>query len=150
MDKPAEKKIFLLIDGSAIIHRAYHAMPALTTADGTPTGAVHGFFSMLLKLIEEFHPSHIAVAFDRPKPNFRQQLFPAYQAQRPSVTSDLSPQFGIVGEILKAAKIPVYAEDGFEADDLIGTLSVAAEKTGDVVYVVTGDRYMLQLVNDHT
>lgn len=143
-------KPFLIIDGSAMIHRAYHAMPPLNSKDGTPTGAVHGFFSMLLKLIEELDPTHIIVTFDRPKPNFRQQLFPMYQAQRPSMDSDLSPQFGIIAKILEEAHIPVYAVDGFEADDLIGTLSVAANKTGDRVYVVTGDRDMLQLVNKHT
>lgn len=150
MQEDLKKNIFLLIDGSAMIHRAYHAMPSLTTPDGTPTGAVHGFFSMLLKLFEELHPSHIAVALDRPKPNFRQELFKEYQAQRPSMDSDLSPQFGIIQEILEKAKIPVYFMDGFEADDIIGTLSKNAEKTGDISYVVTGDRDMMQLVNQRT
>lgn len=159
----AGRKIFLVIDGSAIVHRAYHAMPSLTTPAGIPTGAVHGFFSMLLRLFQEVHPSHIAVAFDRPKPNFRKELFKAYQAQRPATDSELSPQFEIIQEILKKAKIPVYAMDGFEADDLIGTLTEAAKKIGhvsldgsktsasnEVTYVVTGDRDMMQLVNGRT
>lgn len=150
MQEDLQKDIFLVIDGSAIVHRAYHAMPALTSQDGTPTGAVHGFFSMLLKLIQEIQPSHIAVAFDRPKPTFRQELYKEYQAQRPTTASDLSPQFGIIIEILKEARIPIYAVDGFEADDIIGTLSEAAKKVGDISYVVTGDRDMMQLVNGRT
>lgn len=150
MHEDREKKIFLLIDGSAILHRAYHAMPALTTPNGTPIGAVHGFFSMLLRLFQELHPSHVAVAFDRPKPTFRQVLYKEYQAKRPTTASDLSPQFGVVQEILEAAGIPVYALDGFEADDIIGTLSAAAKKIGEVSYIVTGDRDMMQLVNGRT
>lgn len=146
----AGRDIFLLIDGSAMIHRAYHAMPSLTTPDGIPTGAVHGFFSMLLKLFQEIHPSHIAVALDRPKPNFRQELFKEYQAQRPSMDSDLSPQFPIIQDILEKAHIPVYFLDGFEADDIIGTLADKAEKAGDISYVVTGDRDMMQLVDKRT
>lgn len=146
----SSQNIFLIIDGSAMVHRAYHAMPSLNRSDGTPTGAVHGFFSMLLKLYSELAPSHIAVAFDRPKPNFRQALYKEYQAQRPSMDSDLSPQFGIIENILKQAKIPTYAVDGFEADDVIGTLSDEAKKVGDVSYIVTGDRDMLQLVNGRT
>src|ERR1700750_1597499 len=94
------KETFLLIDGSAIVHRAYHAMPAFTTSKGMPTGAVSGFFSMLLKLIQQMKPTYIFVAFDRPKPTFRQQMYVGYQAQRPKMESDLSDQFGAIIEIL--------------------------------------------------
>lgn len=150
MQEDLKKDIFLLIDGSAIVHRAYHAMPSLTTPDGIPTGAVHGFFSMLLKLMGEIRPSHIAVAFDRPKPTFRKELFKQYQAQRPATESDLSPQFGIIIKILEKANVSTYAMDGFEADDIIGTLADKAEKAGDVSYIVTGDRDMMQLINSRT
>lgn len=151
MEHDHQKDIFLIIDGSAMVHRAYHAMPALSAPDGTPTGAVHGFFSMLLRLIQELKPSHIAVAFDRPKPNFRKELFKEYQAQRPSMDSDLSPQFQIIQDILHDAKIATYGMDGFEADDLIGTLAHAAEgRIADISYVVTGDRDMMQLVDKRT
>lgn len=150
MEHDLQKDIFLIIDGSAMVHRAYHAMPSLSAPDGTPTGAVHGFFSMLLRLLQELKPSHIAVAFDRPKPNFRKELFKEYQAQRPAVDSDLSPQFQIIQDILRDAQIATYGMDGFEADDLIGTLSSAAAKTGDISYIVTGDRDMIQLVNKRT
>lgn len=150
MQEDKLKNIFLVIDGSAIIHRAYHAMPSLNTPDGIPTGAVHGFFSMLLRLFQELHPSHIAVALDRPTPTFRKELFKGYQAQRPSMDSDLSPQFKIIQGILEAAHIPVYYLDGFEADDIIGTLSHEAEEAGDMSYIVTGDRDMMQLVDKRT
>lgn len=150
MQEDLQKDIFLIIDGSAIVHRAYHAMPSLNRSDGTPTGAVHGFFSMFLRLISETHPSHIAICFDRPTPNFRKELFKEYQAQRPQTDSELSPQFEIIQKILEKAKVATYSMDGFEADDLIGTLSAAAAKAGDVSYIVTGDRDMMQLVNKRT
>jgi len=141
---------FILIDGNAIVHRAYHVMPPLTRSDGTPTGAVQGFFSMILKIIQELKPEHIAIAFDSPSPNFRKELFAQYQSQRPAMESDLSPQFGIIQEILKKAKISIYAVDGLEADDIIGTIAEKAKKTGHLVYILTGDRDMLQLVNHKT
>ncbi len=145
-----KKDIFLLIDGSAIVHRAYHAMPPLTTSKGFDTGAIHGFFSMLLKVIQQFDASYVAVAFDRPVPTFRQQLYVGYQAQRPKLESDLSDQFGAIIAILADAKIPTYAVDGYEADDIIGTIAEKAKDMGSLVYILTGDRDMMQLVNDMT
>lgn len=150
MEQDLKKEIFLLVDGSAIVHRAYHAMPPLNRADGTPTGAVQGFFSMILKIIQELKPAHIAIAFDRPAPNFRKELFSGYQSQRPAMDSDLSPQFGIIQKLLEAARIPAYSVDGLEADDVIGTISEKAKQTGHLVYILTGDRDMLQLVNGKT
>ena len=148
MDSALEK--FVLIDGNAIVHRAYHVMPPLTRKDGTPTGAVQGFFSMILKIIHDLRPNHIAIAFDSPSPNFRKELFKEYQSQRPAMESDLSPQFGIIQGILRRAKIPVYAVEGLEADDIIGTIAEKAKETGHLVYILTGDRDMLQLVNHKT
>src|SRR3989344_9383721 len=148
MDSSGEK--FILIDGNAIVHRAYHVMPPLTRKDGTPTGAVQGFFSMILKIIQELKPEHIAIAFDSPSPNFRKQLFTQYQSQRPAMESDLSPQFGIIQGILEKAKISAYAVDGLEADDIIGTIAEKAKETGHLVYILTGDRDRLQLVNHKT
>ena len=148
--RDTKKDIFMLVDGSAIVHRAYHAMPPFTTSSGTPTGAIHGFFSMLLKLIQQLKPAHIVIAFDRPKPTFRQQLYVGYQAQRPKMESDLSEQFKGIIDILDAAKIVQIGVDGFEADDIIGTLSEAANRQGIFTYIVTGDRDMLQLVDQDT
>lgn len=150
MEEDLKEEIFLLVDGSAIVHRAYHAMPPLNRADGTPTGAVQGFFSMILKIIQELRPAHIAIAFDRPAPNFRKELFKEYQSQRPAMDSDLSPQFGIIQKLLNAGKVATYSVDGLEADDVIGTISEKAKETGHLVYILTGDRDMLQLVNGQT
>lgn len=150
MEEDLKKEIFLLVDGSAIVHRAYHAMPPLNRADGTPTGAVQGFFSMILKIIQELKPAHIAIAFDRPAPNFRKELFKQYQENRPAMDSDLSPQFGIIQRLLTVGKIATYSVDGLEADDVIGTISEKAKETGHLVYILTGDRDMLQLVNGKT
>ncbi|MCL4387514.1 hypothetical protein M1307_03955 [Patescibacteria group bacterium] len=145
-------KIFLIIDGNAILHRAYHALPPLTTKEGVPTGAVYGFFSMLLKILQDQKPDFLAVTFDRPKPTFRKALFVGYQAQRPKMTDDLSGQIKIVHEILESAKIPIYEVDGFEADDVIGTIAGKVEKEDQraKVIIVSGDKDMLQLVNDRT
>lgn len=145
-----KKDVFLLVDGSAIVHRAYHAMPFFAKKDGASTGAIYGFFSMLLKVIQQLDPQYIVVAFDRPKPTFRQQLYVGYQAQRPKMESDLSDQFGKIIEILQKARISTYAVDGYEADDIIGTVSDAANKKGIFTYIVTGDRDMLQLVDNDT
>jgi len=149
MEEP-KKDIFLLVDGSAIVHRAYHAMPFFAKKDGASTGAIYGFFSMLLKVIQQLDPQYIVIAFDRPKPTFRQQLYVGYQAQRPKMESDLSDQFGKIIEILQKARISTYAVDGYEADDIIGTVSDAANKKGIFTYIVTGDRDMLQLVDEDT
>lgn len=140
----------MLVDGSAIVHRAYHAMPPFTTSDGTPTGAIHGFFAMLLKLIQQLKPGYIVIAFDRPAPNFRQQLFVGYQSQRPKMESEMSSQFEAIEKILDDAKIMQIGVDGYEADDVIGTLSEKANKQGILTYIVTGDRDMLQLVDQDT
>ncbi len=146
----AKKEVFMLIDGSALVHRAYHSMPPFTTSAGVPTGAISGFFGMFLKLFQQLKPAHVVVAFDRPKPTFRQQMYVGYQAQRPKMESDLSDQFGAIIEILNKAKIMQIGVDGFEADDVIGTLAHRAKDMGNIVYVVTGDRDMLQLVNHKT
>lgn len=150
MEEDLQKEIFLLVDGSAIVHRAYHAMPSFSTSKGVPTGAVYGFFSMLLKVMHQLEPTRVAIAFDRPKPTFRQQLYVGYQAQRPKMESDLSDQYNRIIEILQKALIPTYAVDGYEADDVIGTLSKLANRKGIVTYIVTGDRDMLQLVDEDT
>ncbi|MCX6783021.1 MAG: hypothetical protein NTZ20_03455 [Candidatus Levybacteria bacterium] len=143
-------KRFILIDGNAIMHRAFHALPPLTNKDGELSNAVYGFFSMFLKILEDFSPTYLIVCFDRPKPTFRQTLYAGYQAARPKMSDDLPPQIVKVHEILESAKIPIFEIDGFEADDLIGTLSVKiVESSLDIeVIIVSGDRDLLQLVND--
>lgn len=143
-------KKLVLIDGNAIVHRAFHALPPLTHGKGIMTNAVYGFFAMVLKIIQDLAPEYLIVCFDRAAPNFRQQLYAGYQAKRPALADDLSPQFGILHEVLEKAKIKVEELDGFEADDLIGTLSEQANKKGINTIILTGDRDMLQLVDKDT
>lgn len=140
-------KKLVLIDGNAILHRAYHALPPLTNSKGEPTNAVHGFFSMLLSIIESQKPEYLIVCFDRPKPTFRQTLFVGYQQHRPALADDFKPQIIIVHKILEKLKIPIFEQDGYEADDMIGTLSVAGKKEDLDTIIVSGDRDLLQLVN---
>ncbi len=135
----------VLIDGNAILHRAYHAIPPLTAPDGSVVNAVYGFGTMLLRLIADLAPTHVAVAFDRPAPTFRKKLFEGYQAKRPKMDDALAAQIPKVHELLQSFGIPIFEYDGYEADDVIGTLT--KQSRGQVI-IVTGDRDILQLVDD--
>jgi DNA polymerase I len=117
----------ILIDGNAIMHRAFHALPPLTNSDGVMVNAVFGFFSMFLKIIEDQKPDHIVVCFDRKAPTFRKSLYAGYQAHRPTMSEDLGPQIGLVHEVLVAAKVEIFEVDGYEADDLIGTIAAQSQ-----------------------
>ncbi len=139
----------VLIDGHAIMHRAYHALPtSLTTRENEPINAVYGFTSMLLKVIQDLKPTHIAVCFDRKEPTFRKEMFEDYQSHRPETEKELVSQFSKAKDVAKAMAIPVFEMAGFEADDLIGTIAEKAKV--DEVNIVTGDRDILQLVNKKT
>lgn len=143
----------VLIDAYAIIHRAFHAYPALTSSNGQLVNAVYGFSAMLLKVIDELKPTHLAVCFDLPVPTFRHVAYIGYQASRPHLHEDISSQVDLVREVIEAADIPIFASPGYEADDVIGTLArqctVASGQESGVneVIIVTGDRDMLQLVS---
>lgn len=137
----------ILIDAHAVIHRAYHALPSLNTPAGEPVNAVYGFTSILLRILRELKPDYIAAAFDLPGPTFRHIAYERYKAQRPETPSDLSSQFARVKEVLAAFAIPVFEKEGYEADDLIGTIAKKLEKKKDLeVIIVTGDMDTLQLV----
>ncbi len=139
----------VIIDGNAILHRAFHALPiSLTTKQGQPINAVYGFVSMLLKITQDLKPTHIAICFDTPKPTFRHTQYVGYQAHRPRMDSGLSSQFEIAYKILEAMNIPIYRLEGYEADDVIGTICFQAAHHTDEIVVVTGDRDILQLVDD--
>ncbi len=137
----------VLIDGNAIVHRAFHALPPLHAHKGMPTNAVYGFFAMVLKVINDLRPKYLVVTFDRAAPTFRQQMFVGYQAQRPKMKDELSTQFKLLHEILENAKFKIFEVDGYEADDMIGTIANQA-KDLDVI-ILSGDRDLLQLVNGH-
>src|SRR3990167_38979 len=113
----------VLIDGNAILHRAYHALPPLTTRRGEPINDVYGLVSMLLRVIQDLKPTHIAVCFDRKEPTFRHKEFAGYQAQRPPMEKDLSSQFEKAKDVLAAMNIAMYEMAGYEADDLLGTIA---------------------------
>jgi DNA polymerase-1 len=140
-------KKLVLIDGNAIIHRAFHALPPLSTPDSQPINAVYGFFMMLLKIVEDLNPEYLVVCFDKKAPTFRKQLYVGYQATRPKPSDDLIPQFDMVHKVLDSAKIKHFEIDGYEADDLIGTISKEAKNKDLQTIIVSGDRDLLQLVN---
>ena len=142
-------KTVYLIDGSAYIYRAYHAIRGLTNSKGLPTNAVFGFTRMLIKLIEDRSPEYVAMFFDAKGPTFRHGLYRDYKANRPPMPEDLSIQIPYIKDITHGFNIPVIEMQGFEADDLIGTYGRRAEKEGFLVVMVTGDKDFVQLVTDH-
>src|SRR6266568_2467816 len=145
-----KRKKLVLIDGHAMIHRAFHAVPEqLTSSTGEPVNATFGFTSMLMKALTEEKPEYIAMTFDRPAPTFRHQQFAEYKAHRPTLPDNMRPQFRRIHELVQAFGIPIYEKDGFEADDVLGTLSVQATQQGVQSIIYTGDMDTLQLVNKH-
>ncbi len=143
------KKKLLLIDGHALLYRAYHALPGLTNSKGFPTGAIFGFFSMLFKALEDLKPTHLLVTFDVKGPTFRDALAGDYKAHRKPTPDDLNLQLPRIKEILDALNVPVYEKPGFEADDLLGIIS--RKTPSDVLnIIVTGDMDLLQLINKNT
>jgi DNA polymerase-1 len=142
------KPLLVLFDGNALIHRAYHALPPLTISKtGEMVNAAYGFVSMLLKVINDLKPACYAVAFDKKAPTFRHQLFQEYKAQRPAAPDDLVKQFDRVRQIVKAFNIPIFEMDGYEADDLLGSLSKQASNQNMETVIVTGDADTMQLVS---
>ena len=136
----------MLIDGHALIYRAFHALPPLSTTKGELTNAVFGFTSMILKAIQELQPEYIACTFDRPKPTFRHEEYKEYKAQRPKMPSELASQLQRVRQMVDVLCLPVFELDGYEADDLIGTLAHQCAAQGVLATIVTGDLDTLQLV----
>jgi len=142
-------KRLVLIDGHAVLYRAYYALPkTLTTSKDEVVNAVYGFARMLFKIFSDLKPTHLAVAFDLPKPTFRHKIFKEYQATRPKMAEDLASQIEPIHEMVKAFDIPIFEKAGFEADDVIGALAKKARV--DEVVVVTGDRDIFQLVDKKT
>lgn len=141
---------FIIIDGSSLIHRAFYALPPLTTANGQYTNAVYGFTTMLVKLLSELKPDYMAVAFDKGKITFRNDAYAEYKAQRKATPGELSEQFPLVKELLAALGVKTLEEAGYEADDIIGTLATKAGQARYEVMIVTGDRDALQLINSDT
>ncbi len=139
----------LILDSNSLLNRAFYALPPLTNAEGIHTNAVYGFTNMLLKMQDEIKPNYIVAAFDRKAPTFRHKEYVDYKAGRKKMPPELAEQFPLVKELLEKLAINIFEIDGYEADDLIGTLSVFAEEKGIEVYIVTGDRDALQLATDN-
>lgn len=148
MTNSAQKPL-VLVDGSSYLYRAFHALPALTTSSGQPTGAVRGVASMLKRLLKDYEPTHMAVVFDAKGKTFRDDLYPEYKATRPPMPDELKAQIKPLHELVEALGLPMIVEDGVEADDVIGTLADQAAARGIPVVISTGDKDMAQLVNDH-
>ena len=144
--KKSTANTIVLLDTHALIHRAYHALPDLLSPTGEPVGAVYGVATVLMKLIKELKPTHIAAAFDRAEPTFRHQAYESYKAQRPEIDEALVRQFASVRELVAAFNIPVVDAPGFEADDIIGTLSKKFADKGSRIIIASGDLDTLQLV----
>lgn len=139
----------ILVDGNSLVHRAFYAMPTLTTSQGEYTNAVLGFTNMLLRLLEDEEPDFVAVAFDLAGPTFRHEQFEDYKGNRPHMPDQLVPQISLVKDVIHGLGIPILELQGYEADDIIGTLACHHAALGRTVLMVTGDRDFLQLVNDH-
>ena len=139
----------LILDSNSLLNRAFYAIPTLTTSDGTHTNAVYGFTNMLFKMKEEIKPDYIVAAFDKKGPTFRHKEFDEYKAGRKKMPPELAEQFPLIKELLSLLAINIYEIDGFEADDIIGSLAKYAEKNDIEVFIVTGDRDALQLASDN-
>ncbi|MBI5593401.1 MAG: DNA polymerase I [Deltaproteobacteria bacterium] len=142
------KPVLYLIDATATIHRAYHAIRGLSTSAGLPTNAVFGFTRMLIKLLQDWSPEYIAMCFDSKGKTFRHEMYPDYKATRPPMPEDMRVQLSYIREVSEGFRLPVIELPGFEADDLIGTLAAQAEKAGFSVVMVTGDKDFIQLVTE--
>ncbi|ANE75404.1 DNA polymerase I [Dickeya solani] len=136
----------ILVDGSSYLYRAYHAFPPLTNGAGEPTGAMYGVLNMLRSLLQQYHPSHVAVVFDAKGKTFRDDLFEHYKSHRPPMPDDLRAQIEPLHRMVKAMGLPLLSVSGVEADDVIGTLAQQAERAGKPVLISTGDKDMAQLV----
>lgn len=139
---------FVLVDGSYYLFRCFHGMPPLSNSAGLPTNAIRGVLNALNKLINSHKPTHMAVAFDTRAPTFRHQMSEAYKANRPSMPEELAVQIPYIHRMIEAMGIPLIKIDGYEADDIIGTLALAACREGHRVLISTGDKDMAQLVNE--
>ena len=142
-----DSDIIYLVDGSSYIHRAYHAIRHLSNSKGVPTNAVFGFCKMILKLFDEKNPEYIAIAFDTKGPTFRHEIFEAYKANRPPMPEDLVVQLPYIKKFLRSLNVVMMEKEGFEADDIIGTMARLGEEKAFRVVIITGDKDFRQLIS---
>ena len=140
---------FVLIDGHSILNRAFFGLPDLTNSQGIHTNAVYGFLNIMFKILEEEKPDYLTVAFDVHAPTFRHKMFDAYKGTRKPMADELKQQVPIIKEMLTAMDIKIVEMEGYEADDILGTLAFKAESLGMEVAIISGDRDLLQLATEH-
>ena len=140
----------LAIDGFSLLHRAYYAMPFLSNKEGIPTGAISGFMNMLINAVERTQPDFLAVAMDMKGPTFRHEMYADYKGNRPPMPDELRQQVGLLRDILENSGIKIVESQGYEADDVIGTLSRICSDLNINTIILTGDRDSFQLINEHT
>jgi len=149
-----QKKKLIIIDSNSVLHRAYHALPSLTTKKGEVVNALYGFLLVFFKVIKEFRPEYIVACFDFPAPTFRHKEFKDYKAKRPPTPPDLKEQIPKIKDVLKVFNVPIFEKEGFEADDLIGTIAYLAKEKKEFVeteaIIISGDLDLLQLVDSQT
>src|SRR3989338_8412627 len=145
---PSSEKL-IVIDGNALVHRAWHALPPLQTKSGQLVNAVYGFLLVFFKVLKDIKPTHCVVAFDLKGPTFRHEAFEGYKATRVKQPNELYEQIPILKKVLAALRVPVVEAQGYEADDVIGTIASRAEQAQLSTVIVTGDLDTLQLVSDH-
>lgn len=146
------KKVSLILDSNSILYRVFFALPPLKTKKGEPTGAIYGFLLVFFKVIKELKPNYICACFDHPRPTFRHQKYKEYKITRPKIPQELKSQILKTKEILKAFSVPLFEKEGFEADDLIGTIVERIKKEDPNVenIILSGDKDLLQLIDDST
>lgn len=148
------KKILTVFDGNALVHRAFHALPPLTSPKGKPVNAVYGFLLVFLKALKDLQPQYIAVTFDLPGPTFRDKIYPAYKAKRPKAPDELYEQIPLIKKVLKALDVPIFEKQKYEADDVIATIANKTKRQQinpeAEVFIVTGDLDSLRLVDKNT
>lgn len=147
-----DKKRLIIIDSNSLLHRAFHALPPLTTKSGEQTGAIYGFLLILFKAIKDLQANYIVACFDTKKPTFRHEKFKEYKAHRPKTPNEILLQLPKIKEVLEKLKIPIFTKEGFEADDLIATITTTAKNQSDnlEIYILSGDLDNLQLVDKIT
>ena len=149
MTEKTERPTLFLIDGSNYIYRAFYAIRELSNSKGFPTNAIYGFTTMLMKLLKDWKPEYIAIAFDVKGPTFRHDSFEGYKATRKATPDTLIPQIPFIKDIVRGFSIPVLEQQGLEADDIIGTLAMKYAGQGMKTVIVSGDKDMMQLISDN-
>ncbi|MFY9506782.1 MAG: PIN domain-containing protein, partial [Caldicoprobacterales bacterium] len=142
--------LMIAIDGNSLLHRAFYAMPLLSNKKGVYTNAIFGFMNMLIRLKKDYEPCSLILAFDRKAPTFRHKAYKDYKATRQKAPEELVPQFDLIKDLARLLEIPTYELDGYEADDILGSLAKVADDNKQPLMIVTGDKDELQLVSDYT